>query len=104
MRCPKQARLYDMKDTSGELTRNDGQIITEHLKAQGVDVLKLQKRKTDNQSGQIRKTMKRSAGGEVTLPRAVTNEKLKQKLNQKIVSGEHNFGYMIIILFNTPLN
>ena len=36
--------------------------------------------------------MKRSAGGEITVPCPVTNENLKEKLNQKILSGEYNVG------------
>jgi hypothetical protein len=34
--------------------------------------------------------MKRSVGGEVTVPCPVTNTKLKEKLCKKILSGEYN--------------
>ena len=41
--------------------------------------------------------MKRSAGGEITVPCPVTNENLKEKLNiQKILSGEYNVGELIV--------
>ena len=42
-----------------------------------------------------KKKMKRSAGGEITVPCPVTNENLK-KLNQKILSGEYNVGDLIV--------
>ncbi len=40
--------------------------------------------------------MKRSAGGEITVPCPVPNEQLKAKLNDKILSGEYNVGELIV--------
>lgn len=90
------ARRYQVKNKNGELAKNGGQIVQEYLKSQGVDVSKFKKRGANDECGRIRKRMKRSAGGEITVTCPVTNEKLKEKLNQKILSGEYNVGELIV--------
>ena len=91
------ARQYQVKNKNGELAKNGGQIVQEYLKSQGVDVAKFKKRGLQEDEGsRIRKKMKRSAGGEITVPCPVTNENLKEKLNQKILSGEYNVGELIV--------
>ena len=91
------ARQYQVKNKNGELAKNGGQIVQEYLKSQGVDVSKFKKRGLQEDEGsRIRKKMKRSAGGEITVPCPVTNENLKEKLNQKILSGEYNVGELIV--------
>ena len=91
------ARRYEVKNKSGELAKNGGQIVKEYLKFQGVNVSKFRKRvQEDNTGGRVRKRMKRSAGGEVTVPCPVTNDKLKKKLTQKILSGEYSVGELIV--------
>ena len=90
------ARRYEVKNTSGELARNGGQIIKEYLRKEGIDVQKFEKRKSCSESGQIRKKMKRGAGGEITVPCPVTNTKLKEKLKEKIASGTYNIGEIIV--------
>ena len=77
--------------------KNGGQIVQEYLKSQGVDVTKFKKRGLQEDEGsRIRKKMKRSAGREITVPCPVTNENLKKKLNQKILSEEYNVGELIV--------
>jgi hypothetical protein len=61
-----------------------------------VDVSKFKKRGSDDDGGRIRKRIKRSAGGEVSVPCPVTNEELRDKLSQKILSGEYNVGELIV--------
>ena len=90
------ARQYQVKNKNGQLAKNGRQIVQEYLKSQGVDVSKFKKRGLQEDEGsRIRKKMKRSAGGEITVPCPVTNENLKEKLNQKILSGEYNVGELI---------
>ena len=90
------ARQYQVKNKNGELAKNGGQIVQEYLKSQGVDVTKFKKRGLQEDEGsRLRKKIKRSAGGEITVPCPVTNENLK-KLNQKILSGEYNVGELIV--------
>ncbi len=88
------ARKYEVKNKNGELAKNGGQIVQEYLKSQSVDVSKFRKRGADDDGGRIRKRMKRSAGGEITVPCPVTNKELK--LQQKILSGEYNIGELIV--------
>ena len=91
------ARQYQVKNKNGELAKNGGQIVQEYLKSQGVDVTKFKKRGLQEDEGsRLRKKIKRSAGGEITVPCPVTNENLKKKLNQKILSGEYNVGELIV--------
>lgn len=91
------ARQYQVKNKNGEVAKNGGQIVKEYLKSQGVDVTKFKKRGLQEDEGShIRKKKKRSAGGEITVPCPVTNENLKKKLNQKILSGEYNVGELIV--------
>ena len=90
------ARRYEVKNKNGEFAKNGGQIVQEYLKSQGVDVSRLKKRGADSDGQRIRKRMKRSAGGEITVPCPVPNEQLKTKLNDKILSGEYNVGELIV--------
>ncbi|CAB3981856.1 Retrovirus-related Pol poly from transposon opus [Paramuricea clavata] len=90
------ARKYQVKNKNGELVKNGGQIVQEYLKFQGVDVSKFKKRGSDDDGGRIRKRIKRSAGGEISVPCPVTNEELRDKLSQKILSGEYNVGELIV--------
>ena len=89
------ARRYQVKNKNGELAKNGRQIVQEYLKVQGVDVERFKKRKTDRDGNRIQKK-KRSAGGEITVPCPATNEELKRKLNNKILSGEYNVGELIV--------
>ncbi len=70
------ARRYEVKNKNGEFAKNGGQIVQEYLKSQGVDVSRLKKRGPDSDGQRIRKRMKRSAGGEITVPCPVPNEQL----------------------------
>lgn len=90
------ARRYEVKNKNGELAKNGGQIVQEYIRSQGVDVSKYKKRGQADDGGRIRKRMRRSAGGEITVPCPVTNESLKKKLNEKILSGEYNVGELIV--------
>ena len=90
------ARRYEVKNKNGELAKNGGQIVQEYIKSQDVDVSKYKKRGQADDGGRIRKRMKRCAGGEITVPCPVTNESLKKKLNEKILSGEYNVGELIV--------
>ena len=65
------------KNKNGELSKNSGQIVQEYLKAQGVDVERFKKRKTESDGNRIRKKKKRSASGEITVLCRVINEELK---------------------------
>lgn len=40
--------------------------------------------------------MKRGIGGEITLPCPETNEKLREKLKQQVISGVYNVGEAIV--------
>ena len=56
------ARKYQVRNESGELARNGGQIVQGYLKSEGVDVSRFRKRGSNDDS-RIRKKMKRSARG-----------------------------------------
>lgn len=73
-------RRYGIKNTSGNLAQNGGQIAFEWLKSEGVDVERLKKRQAGNDAGNIRKRLKRGAGGEITVPCPETNKSVQDKL------------------------
>ena len=56
------ARKFQVRNKSGELARNGGQIVQQYLKSEGVDVSRFRKTGSNDDS-RIRKKMKRSAGG-----------------------------------------
>jgi hypothetical protein len=51
----------------GKGWQNCGQIAFEWLKSEGVDVERFKKRQAGNDAGNIRKRLKRGAGGEITV-------------------------------------
>lgn len=89
------ARRYGLKNKTGQLAQNGGQIAMEWLKSEGVDVERFKKRR-ESDIGNIRKKMKKGVGGEITVPCPETNRKLQAKLKEKISSGEINVGELIV--------
>ena len=91
------ARKYEVKNKAGELAKNGGQIAMEYLKSEAVDVERFRKKRGNNvDNGNIRKRLKRGAGGEITVPCSETNEKVKEQLKKKVLSGEINVGELIV--------
>ena len=54
------------------------------------------RKKEESDIGNIRKKMKKSVGGEITVPCPETSRKLQAKLKEKILSGEMNVGDLIV--------
>ena len=54
------------------------------------------KRQAGNDAGNIRKRLKRGAGGEITVPCPETNKSVQDKLKQKVLSGDINVGELIV--------
>jgi hypothetical protein len=90
------ARQFQIKNKSGELAQNGGQIAKEWLKSEGVNVERFRKRRRECNEGNIRKKLKRGAGGEITVPCPETNGKVLQKLQEKVLSCEINVGELIV--------
>jgi hypothetical protein len=93
------ARKYDVKKANGEHAKNGGQIIKDWLNSEGVDVNRFKQKhdQSDATMTNIRRTRRKGAGGEVTVPTDVTPEKLKEILNKKIESGEYTVGQRIVL-------
>lgn len=89
-------RRYGIKNTSGQLAHNCGQIVFEWLKSEGVDVERFKKRRAGNDAGNVRKRLKRGPGGEITVPCPETNKSIQDKLRQKVLSGDINVGELIV--------
>ena len=51
-------RRYEIKNTSGQLAQNGGQIAFEYLKSEGVQVERFRKRQAGNDAGNVRKRLK----------------------------------------------
>ena len=89
-------RRYEIKNTSGQLAQNGGQIAFEYLKSEGVDVERFRKRQAGNDAGNVRKRLKRGPGGEITMPCPETNKSMQDKLKQKVLTGDINVGELIV--------
>ena len=57
---------------------------------------RFKKRRRENDAGNVRKKLKRSAGGEITVPCPETNKSVQDKLEQKVVSGGISVGELIV--------
>jgi hypothetical protein len=90
------ARRFQIKNKTGELAQNGGQIAIEWLKSEGVNVERFKKRRRECNEGNIRKKLRRAAGGEIAVPCPETNEKVLTKLQEKVLSGEINVGELIV--------
>ncbi len=87
---------YQIKNTNGDLAKNGGQIAFEWLKSEGVNVGRFKKRRRENDAGNVRKRLKRGAGGEITVPCPETNKSVQEKLKQKVLSGDISVGELIV--------
>jgi hypothetical protein len=91
------ARRYNVCDGPGKIVLNGGQIVKEYLTSEGVDLSRfkmcIQK---DDKSGVIRRRKRKGKGGEISVPTEITRKKLKQKLREKIESGEYTVGELIV--------
>ncbi len=50
----------------------------------------------ENDAGNVRKRLKRGAGGEITVPCPETNKSVQEKLKQKVLSGDISVGELIV--------
>ena len=87
---------YQIKNTNGDLAKNGGQIAFEWLESEGVNVERFKKRRRENDAGNVRKRLKRGAGGEITVPCPETNKSVQEKLKQKVLSGDISVGELIV--------
>jgi len=89
------AREYNVCGSSGQIMQNGGQIVKEWLISQGVDLSRFKTIRNDN-GKVIRRRKRKGTGGEISLPTEITRDTLKQKLKEKIESGEYTVGEMIV--------
>ena len=61
-----------------------------------VNVERFKKRRRECNEGNIRKKLRRAAGGEIAVPCPETNGKVLKKLQEKVLSGEINVGELIV--------
>lgn len=91
------ARRYNVCDGSGKIALNGGQIVKEYLTSEGVDLSRFKMcMQKDDKSGVIRRRKRKGKGGEISVPTEITRKKLKQKLREKIESGEYTVGELIV--------
>ena len=90
------ASRYNVCNKSGQLAKNGGQIVKEWLISQGVDVKRFRTKRQTEVDHIIRRKKRRGAGGEISVPTEISVEQLKQKLSDKIESGEYTIGEMIV--------
>ena len=88
------ARRHVIKNTTGELAKNGGQIAQEWLKYVGVDTNRF-KRLQSAPGKRVRRKKLRGAGGEITVATPQTNTEIKNDLQKKILSGEYLIGELI---------
>lgn len=88
------ARKYNICNSFGNLAPNGGQIVKEWLKSEGVNLSRFKDK--SNIESKVRRRKRRGPGGEISIPTEVTTSQLKQKLKQKIESGEYTIGEMIV--------
>ena len=77
------ARQYNILNKSGELAKNGGQIAQEWLKSAGVDVHKLKRLNTENDTCRIRRKKLRGAGGEISVATLPTIDFVKEEMKKK---------------------
>jgi hypothetical protein len=90
------ASRYNVCNTSGQLAKNGGQMVKEWLVSQGVDVTRFRTKRQNEDAPVIRRKKRKGPGGEISLPTEISVDQLKEKLSNKIQSGEYTIGEMIV--------
>ena len=88
------ARKYNITDKTGKVPDNGGQIAKEYIKSTGINV-DLVSYERNNGNTIVRKRKRRLPGKEISVPTECTNAKLKEKIKEKIKSGEYSVGEAI---------
>ena len=87
---------YNVCNKSGEKAKNGGQIVKEWLLSQKVDLARFSEKQKCSSVPITRKRKHRGPGGEITMPVEIHPEALKQKLAEKLRSGEYSIGEIIV--------
>lgn len=92
------SRRFNVCDSSGKIALNGGQIVKEYLISKGVDLTRFQMcvKKDHDKPEVIRRRKRKGKGGEISVPTEITRKKLKEKLREKVHSGEYTVGEMIV--------
>jgi len=90
------ARQYNVCNSAGQLASNGGQIVKEWLISEGVDLSRFKTNRNNDSEPVIRRRKRKGPGGEISIPTEITREMLKQKLKERIESGEYTVGEMIV--------
>jgi len=91
------ARNFNICDSSGNIALNGGQIVKEYLVSQGADLSRFKMCvKKDEKSDVIRRRKRKGRGGEISVPTEITRKKLKEKLTEKLETGEYTVGELIV--------
>ena len=89
------AEKYNVMNKQGLLAGNGGQIVKEFLMQNDVDVERFTV-EHKAEAGVVRRRKRRMAGGELSVPCQVPPSKVKNKLVEKLQSGEYTIGQMIV--------
>lgn len=90
------AKDFNICNGSGKPASNGGQIVKEYLKSEGMDITRFQSCVTKRGNEIIRRKKRKGKGGEIGVPTEITTERLKDKLREKLESGEYTVGEMIV--------
>ena len=87
---------YNVCNKAGEVAKNGGQIVKEWLLSQKVDLARFSEKQKCSSVPITRKQKRRGPGGDITLPVEIHPEAPKQKLAEKLRSGEYSIGEIIV--------
>ena len=91
----KLAKRFNVRNKSGEVAKNGGQIVKEYLLSQNVNLARFpSKRKSENPVPRRKK--RRGTGGECTMPTEMSSLELKEQLVEKLRTEEYSIGDMIV--------
>lgn len=90
------ASRFNVKNKSGQLASNGGQIVKEWLISEGVDVKRFRTKRKSEDAHIVRRKIRRGAGVEISVPMEISVQQLKEKLTDKLKSKEYTIGEMIV--------
>ena len=84
------ARKYKITNMQGQVAKNGGQIAQEWLISEGVNLHQFKRPSTADRQPRRRKL--KGLGGEISLPTPETTDKIKERLQRKILKGKLRLG------------
>ena len=94
------ARKYEIKNKKGQISKNGGQTAQDFLISKGVNLHRFRKRKssidTPDELTRIWRKKLKGPGGEISFPCQETETQAREKLKEKVCSGEYCLGDVIV--------